>query len=463
MTRQERIQYFRTVNLGTMIHNHQSSKQAQSLLARMGFDNISGDLYDLEDFVTLTVERDNILRDTFSNLRGQEKRFFRKPLKILMGRESGEIGQDEGGVTSEFFRQALKAVFQTRQGACVSLSHADPTNQDLGMFVIEESQMPWFQPASRVPDSHFEMLGLLFSLAVYNGVSLPVTFPVVLYHYLRDPCSVHSELSLLKDGWPSQYRSFTDFLHSVADYDNDTEQEYVFQFAVGEERVEVDMQAFRDSLWPADYSGTVKPLKGETGVKWPDSTPRPSLESPAWRRPNSDGEEVPLVTIANRHQFVQDYIYWLVIRSVAPQLEAFRKGFLTCLELKTLQVLTPDLLKLIVEGSGEVDVEELKKIAIYEDYKAGQAYIRDFWRVVQEFDMEDRRKLLAFVTASPRVPASGYNSMQFTIVSDGVHMDRLPSSSTCAGILYLPVYPSREILKEKLLLAIQNCEEFYLA
>jgi hypothetical protein len=256
------------------------------------------------------------------------------------------------------------------------------------------------------------------------------------------------------------------------------EPEYVFQFAVGEERlwdqnkqeqvekkrvrIEVNMQAFRELLWPADYEGTVNPEEGETGLKWPDSTPLPPLESPAWKRPNANTEEVPLVTMANRDQFVRDYIYWLVIRSVAPQLEAFRRGFLTCLELKSLQVVNPDLLKHIVEGSAEIDIQELKKITVYEGYDADHTRIRDFWRIVGEFGMEDRRKLLAFVTASPRVPASGYESMQFTIVLDENRGNRLPSSSTCAGRLYLPVYASREVLKEKLTLAIQNCEEFYL-
>ena len=60
--------------------------------------------------------------------------------------------------------------------------------------------MSWFHPSSPEPVYKFEMLGILVSLAVYNGVTLPFTFPLVMYRKL---CGLHShKLSDLEDGWP---------------------------------------------------------------------------------------------------------------------------------------------------------------------------------------------------------------------------------------------------------------------
>ena len=60
--------------------------------------------------------------------------------------------------------------------------------------------MSWFHPSSREPPYKFELLGILVSLAVYNGLTLPFTFPLVLYRKLS---GIHNHrLSDLEDGWP---------------------------------------------------------------------------------------------------------------------------------------------------------------------------------------------------------------------------------------------------------------------
>ena len=60
--------------------------------------------------------------------------------------------------------------------------------------------MSWFHPSSREPPYKFELLGILVSLAVYNGLTLPFTFPLVMYRKLS---GIHNHrLSDLEDGWP---------------------------------------------------------------------------------------------------------------------------------------------------------------------------------------------------------------------------------------------------------------------
>jgi hypothetical protein len=60
--------------------------------------------------------------------------------------------------------------------------------------------MSWFHPFSLEPRYKFELLGLLASLAVYNGLTLPVTFPLALYRKLLNwPVT---RLEHIQDGWP---------------------------------------------------------------------------------------------------------------------------------------------------------------------------------------------------------------------------------------------------------------------
>jgi len=71
-----------------------------------------------------------------------------------------------------------------------------------------------------------------------------------------------------------------------------------------------------------------------------------------------------------------------------------------------------------------------------------------------------KRKLLEFVTASDRVPVGGMRNLQFTIQRNGVDDGWLPTSYTCYGILLLPDYSSKEVMREKLKTALENSRGF---
>ena len=75
-------------------------------------------------------------------------------------------------------------------------------------------------------------------------------------------------------------------------------------------------------------------------------------------------------------------------------------------------------------------------------------------------ELEQKRNLLEFVTASDRVPLKGLNSLLFVIQRNGPDTDRLPTSLTCFGRLLLPEYSSKEKLKERLTTAIDNAKGF---
>lgn len=271
------------------------------------------------------------------------------------------------------------------------------------------------------------MLGVLFSLAIYNGITLPVTFPIAFYNLMLNSrfqfLDDHTSIDYIRDGWPDFARSFETLLDwedgDVADV---FMRDYAFSYEVFGQKVDVDM------------------------------TKRDDVSSAAG--------EVPLVTNETRGAFVRDYVAHLILHSVRPQLKAFKNGFHTCLDSRSLAFFTPQTLKKLVEGTQIISIPELRACTTYEDYDAAHPTVRMFWDIVQGYSQVDATHLMEFVTASDRVPVTGYKSLTFNIVRMGGDSEQLPTSSTCFGKLYLPEYKDKEKMRRKLELAIQHAKGF---
>ncbi|KAA8587865.1 hypothetical protein FQN60_016727 [Etheostoma spectabile] len=82
-----------------------------------------------------------------------------------------------------------------------------------------------------------------------------------------------------------------------------------------------------------------------------------------------------------------------------------------------------------------------------------------FWKVVNSLTQEERVLLLQFVTG--RVPHGGFAYLmggsglqKFTVAAVPYTSNLLPTSSTCINMLKLPEYPSQEVLRDRLLVAL---------
>ena len=435
--------------------------------------------------------------------------------------------------------------------------------------------MSWFQPCSLEPLYRFELLGLLASLAVYNGLTLPVTFPLALYRKLLDfeVCS----LGDIEDGWPDLTKGFLELLTwSDGDVEDVFVRSYVFSAEAPAKTIFIDMQKIgRDDEWPPTkgkqkagpspssdatptltsrfarfgLTGSPEPstdgsdgwiaveqpdneqdnthverfppsaaillarepsplplniglfkdlmesqhniarqtmrsqrqlLNGTRGAQRldiilapsenngfkPSSPTLPKTGSRSFRqRTNSVTSNANMVTNANRQDYVADYIFWLTHKSIAPQYNAFARGFYTLISPKALTLFTPALLRSVVEGLPSIDLHALQQITSYEGgYTSSSPIIKAFWEILNRWDEERIRKLLEFVTSSDRVPAQGYESLTFVVQRNGgPEEERLPTSMTCFGRLLLPEYRDRAMLEEKLGKAIEESRGFGVA
>jgi len=106
-------------------------------------------------------------------------------------------------------------------------------------------------------------------------------------------------------------------------------------------------------------------------------------------------------------------------------------------------------------------------------YNTESRSIRMLYEVMSEYNREEQRRFLQFVTGCPRLPVGGFKALSppLTIVKkdsfdspDACPDHYLPSVMTCVNYLKLPDYSTKDIMKQKLKMAAmegQYC--FYLS
>ncbi|XP_015283295.1 PREDICTED: E3 ubiquitin-protein ligase HACE1 isoform X2 [Gekko japonicus] len=181
-------------------------------------------------------------------------------------------------------------------------------------------------------------------------------------------------------------------------------------------------------------------------------------------------EEVPLkpggasilVTQENKAEYVQLVTELRMTRAIQPQINAFLQGFHMFIPPSLIQLFDEYELELLLSGMPEIDVSDWMKNTEYTSgYERDDLVVQWFWEVVEELTQEERVLLLQFVTGSSRVPHGGFAHIMggsglqnFTIAAVPYTPNLLPTSSTCINMLKLPEYPRKEILKDRLLVAL---------
>ncbi|CAH2285684.1 E3 ubiquitin- ligase UBR5 isoform X4 [Pelobates cultripes] len=174
-----------------------------------------------------------------------------------------------------------------------------------------------------------------------------------------------------------------------------------------------------------------------------------------------NGVNIP-VTPQNVYEYVRKYAEHRMLAVAEQPLHAMRKGLLDVLPKNALEDLTAEDFRLLVNGCGEVNVQMLISFTSFNDESGENAekllqFKRWFWSIVEKMSMTERQDLVYFWTSSPSLPASeeGFQPMPSITIRppDDQH---LPTANTCISRLYVPLYSSKQILKQKLLLAVKT-------
>ncbi|ESN95343.1 hypothetical protein HELRODRAFT_114744 [Helobdella robusta] len=344
----------------------------------------------------ILVSRNNIVQDTLSQLSKHEDKSFKKPLKVIF---LGEDALDAGGLKKEFFMLLLK----------------DLLDPKYGMFLYsEESRLIWFNSHSFEASDMYRLIGVICGLAIYNNNIISINFPLILFKKLLN--KLPATLEDLKELQPTTARG----LQTLLDYkNNDITEVFALTFEI-----------------TRDHYGKVLTI--------------PLVEN---------GSSIE-VTNENKMEYVDAYVDYIFNKSVLDQFTAFSHGFLKVCGSRILELFQPLELQAMVIGNENYDWDELEANAAYKNYDKNDEVIKFFWQAFRELTLEEKKKFLLFLTGCDRIPIHGMKAIKLTIQMMGGSLDLLPVAHTCFNILDLPRYQTKEILKKKLLQAIEHTQGF---
>lgn len=307
----------------------------------------------------------------------------------------------------------------------------------LGMFVYDEdSQYCYFNPNSFETSDQYFLVGVVFGLAIYNSTILDVALPPFAFRKLLTAAPPPAP-GLSTQPRPAMSYTLDDLaefrprlakgLRQLLEYNGDVESTFCLDFVVD---VEKYGNTERVSLCPG-------------------------------------GEDKP-VTNANRREYVDLYVKYLLDTAVTRQFEPFKRGFFTVCGGNALSLFRPEEIELLVRGSDEpLDIDALRISAEYENWghkntkpDRTEPTLMWFWESFERATPREQRRLLAFITGSDRIPAMGAASLTIRISCLGDDVGRYPTARTCFNSLQLWKYRSQERLEKFLWDAVHESEGF---
>jgi ubiquitin-protein ligase E3 A len=370
------------------------SRQKQDRLQRQIYYGQMGRATAYDVYLILHIRRDAILEDTLNQLVGVASDDFKKPLKIKF---DGEEGIDAGGVRKEYFALMMKMLL----------------TPDYGMFTYEgDVRLLWFSKDSFESNQEFELVGKLVGLALYNTVTLDLKLPQFVYRQLKGGAVSIKDLKELHPDLAIGLQQLLDFKPSTQ-----VKDAFGLTFEITHKNTFGEMVAH-------------ELIPGGAAIE---------------------------VDEHNRQQYVDAYVKWLLEDSVKTQFQAFRRGFLYVCGGEALDLFYPTELELLLCGNPVLNFDDLKKGTEYEDgYNAEDQIIQDFWVVLTDFNEDKKKAFLKFVSGNDRAPIDGLITMGFKISKNGDDDARLPTAHTCFNHLLLPQYSNIDVLRSKLITAMDE-------
>ncbi|KAF8070121.1 hypothetical protein FPV67DRAFT_1579109 [Lyophyllum atratum] len=347
----------------------------------------------------LNVRRARVFEDSFQHL--QRKTGDQIKYGKLSVRFYDEEGVDAGGVTREWFQILARQMFDPNN-ALFQPCAADK-------LTYQPNKNSWVNPEHL---TFFKFVGRVIGKAIYDGRLLDAYFARSLYRQLL--------------GKPVDYK--------------DVEW--------------VDPEYYNSLCWILENDPTLLDLTfsveaDEFGVNRIIAL-------------KEGGEQLP-VTQENKREFVQLSAQYRLYSSIRDQIESLSAGFYEIIPKDLITIFNEQELELLISGTPDIDVDEWRAATEYNGYSSSDPNIVWWWRALKSFNRDERAKVLSFATGTSRVPLGGFVDLQgvqgvqrFSIHKAYGASDRLPQAHTCFNQIDLPQYTSYEMLRQQLLLAINE-------
>ncbi|KAH0589501.1 hypothetical protein H2248_005243 [Termitomyces sp. 'cryptogamus'] len=347
----------------------------------------------------LNVRRARVFEDSFQYLQrktGEQIKYGKLSVRFY-----DEEGVDAGGVTREWFQILARQMFDPNN-ALFQPCAADK-------LTYQPNKNSWVNPEHL---SFFKFVGRVIGKAIYDGRLLDAYFARSLYRQLLGKPVDYKDVEWVD---PEYYNSLCWILEN-----DPTVLDLTFS-------VEADEFGIN----------RIVPLKG--------------------------GGESISVTQENKREFVQLSAQYRLYSSIEKQIESLSSGFYEIIPKDLITIFNEKELELLISGTPDIDVDAWRAATEYSGYNSSDPNIVWWWRALKSFNRDERAKVLSFATGTSRVPLGGFVELQgvqgvqrFSIHKAYGESDRLPQAHTCFNQIDLPQYTSYEMLRQQLLLAINE-------
>eukprot|EP01119_Soliformovum_irregulare_P010330 TRINITY_DN2538_c2_g1_i6.p1 TRINITY_DN2538_c2_g1~~TRINITY_DN2538_c2_g1_i6.p1 ORF type:complete len:2218 (-),score=665.69 TRINITY_DN2538_c2_g1_i6:11-6022(-) len=312
---------------------------------------------------------------------------------------------------------------------CISQFCQDIQSKELGLFIMcpngkeeigfnQDKFVPSPQSTSAIRLEQFEFVGKILGIAIRTKNVLDLSLPSVLWKPLVGMRIDRSDLEAID-------KCCCQFLDSIRNISKEGVTEENFNDIIFE------------TMTTQSADGRVVELKpGGTNVA---------------------------VTWQNRMEFVS-LVEQYRMNEFNLQIDAIARGLSSVVPIHLLSLFSWQELEFRVCGRPGIDLDMLEKHTEYCSVNSTDRHVQDFWQVMRSFTAEEQALFLRFVSGRSRLPPENefttpFKLHAFTKASDGYEDGFLPEAQTCFFSLALPSYSSQQIMKERLLYAINTCKE----
>lgn len=362
--------------------------------------------------VRVEIDRAKLLQSSYAQLKTLSKEQLRKKINITF---KGEDGIDSGGLSNEWYMQLSRSFF----------------NETTSLLRKHDSGLYSFVSSSIVSQKNinvdlFRFMGMMVAKAIYGK-----------------PCAFSES---------TEHKTESTLDNRVLDMPlcDAIYRRILGQKPLIEDLAQIDSQFCSSLVWMLDNN--ITDIIFETFTALDERDNEVELVE--------DGKNID-VTEENKVDYVEAVVVWRLSKCYAEQFRHFEEGFFGVISREEIARFSLVELKTLINGTGEIKVKQLKRTTKYSNgYSVRSKPVEYFWDYFDQLNEEGKSQLLAFITGCPKMPLEG---LTMTIVKAEATADALPSAHTCFNQLILPEYLTRNQLQEKLVLALENSDGFYMS
>jgi ubiquitin-protein ligase E3 C len=402
------------------------------------------------------IRRESVFEDAYEAFFGLGEG-LKEPIQITFIDKFGapEAGIDGGGVTKEFLMSVTSEAFDPDASLAMFKENAQRYLYPNPLIYQETAE--YLKRAGRKPGTEgfdfpmaeflrrFQFLGRVVGKCLYEGILIDVSFAgfFLLKWALTGGTTVGSNESAYR-ATINDLREYDEELYQgllkLKNYPGDVENDFGLDFTV------TDTITIEDERHNEVHQTVTTELI-------------------------ANGANTP-VTNTNRLVYIDRIVRYRLQQQPKAVTDAFLRGLGQIIQPMWLAMFNQKELQKLVGGDNtELDIADLRRNTQYGGLYVigddGQEHptVQLFWKALQDMSDSDRRKVLKFVTSTPRAPLLGFSHLnpKFSIRDSSEDQERLPSTSTCVNLLKLPRYGDLKTMKEKLLYAVNSGAGFDLS